>query len=266
MVRSVNWSWRNEPITLSPKRGSFMMKWPSMELWSQGKRTFVEALPELRVPCMKLEFCFANGSQRHKSLQTLPKKGLSEQRIACEKNELPWTLPVQMGLSQEGMIGIGIEWPKGRNWKLEIWKFGNLEILEIRNLIFDPKIKIENLEIDWPEGRNLEIWKLEIGNWKLTRNWKLELIDLKLEIENWLTRRSKLEIWKLIDPKVEIGNWLTQRWKLEIWKLKIDPKIQNWKFGNWLTQRSKLEIWKLDWPEGSNIGILEIGWPKGRNW
>ena len=72
-----------------------MMKWPSMKLWSQGKRTSVEALPELRVPCMKLEFCFANGSQRHESLQTLPEKGLSEQRIACEKNELPRTLPVQ---------------------------------------------------------------------------------------------------------------------------------------------------------------------------
>ena len=72
-----------------------MMKWPSMKLWSQGKRTSVEVLSELRVPCMKSEFCFANGSQRHESLQTLPKKGLSEQRIECEKNELPRTLPVK---------------------------------------------------------------------------------------------------------------------------------------------------------------------------
>ena len=240
------------------------MKWPSMKLWSQGKRTSVEALPELRVPCMKLEICFANGSQRHESLQTLPEKGARWTKDSMRKERAPLNSPCKKGLSQEEMTEIGIEWPKGRNWKLKFW---NLKF-EIWNWKLEIWKWNWNLEIDWN-------WKLEI-DWPKGWNWKLE-IDPKVEIGiDW----PKGQNWKLIDPKVEIGNLEFENWKLEI-------GIENWEIGN-LTRRSKLEIWKLGDPkveignwmawraeigDGWKLEIdqheglkLEIGWPEGRNW
>ena len=125
--------------------------------------------------------------------------------IACEKNELPRTLPIQKGLSQEKIIGIGIGWPKGRigiwnfeilkfdiwNWKFGIWKliFGNWKFgnLEFGNWYSE----IENLEIDIRKlwiALKVEIGNLKFGFWNLVfeiGSWTLEIGNWKLEIGNW---------------------------------------------------------------------------------
>ena len=187
--------------------------------------------------------------------------------IACEKNELPRTLP-KKGLSQEKMIEIGY-W----NWLTQRSK------LEIGKLIVW-KLDDPEVEIGWPNSRNWELvdQKVEIV-WPKGRKW--ELSDPKVGIgwpsgQNWklMTRRSKLAIW--VTRRSNVWNWTTWRSKLEIeW-----PEGRNWEFGNWnwelefeignwVTQGSRLENWMIRRFElkigGQNIKFEQLTDPEDRN-
>ena len=172
IVRSENWVMKGTSPSHSPcQEGPSWQKRPSMKLGGHKKNESPSSLSLKRVPRVKFGNCFANEFTKTRVPSNSPWKGAKWTNwIACEKNELPWTLP-KKGLSQEKMIEIGYwNWLTQRS-KLKIGKLivGNLN---------DPEV-----EIGWPNGRN---WEL------VDRRSKLS--DSKVKIENWMTRRSKLKI------------------------------------------------------------------------
>ena len=124
---------------------------------------------------------------------------------SMRKERAPSNSPCTKGLLQEEMIEIGIEWPKGRNWNLEIW----------------------NLEIDWPEGRNWKfgIWKLEFGNWWMI-SAKTEPKRLTDTTNQWDTNHecSILKEYQYEYRVLKICQhryWILKIYQFEYWILEI---------------------------------------------